>query len=291
MELQTALDALIQAVLAYPATSNRFLYDVCKVMCSIESKLGRCTKGALPSSKNMLPEINDTLLQTSIFVVCQPAYNKFAASLYMYIHAVKAFKRTITVTLTEGGGNNTAVLKQIMARYATECKFKKTSDLFIWILLYLKLPQWTILAQQKNERPYSLVSDFFEENTNSVVHPLIKETVDTQLKNTSGYEQFCIIAALALELTNHDSTIAISHTIIQQNPTVPTFAVVKPPYITPEPKFGFVHHSIFHTFNDPFHAVQQWAIAVDASSAFSEVCSDETVVSHGNPFLKFVQGL
>ena len=293
VDLQVALKALGAAVLKYPAKSKLFLYDVCKVMCTIEKKLAPFSKTqAMPSLHNFLPLVNSALRQTCVHTILQAAHNTFAASLYIYTYAIKSFKNTIAITKNDTCSTNTSILKKIMTRFSSECKFKNTNDLFIWILLYLKLPPWTILAQQKEETPYNLISRHFAESTNSVVQPLTKESVENQLLTATGYKHFCILAALTLELTNHKSTIAINHAILQTDKLVPTFALCAKPFTLNEDsnvEFGYVLKNHFYVFADPYFAIQQWAFACDKSSAFSEVCNDEISLTPGNPFLKFVE--
>lgn len=292
-EMKVGLKALINAVLKYQATSSLFLYDVCKVISSIENKLRKSANvdAVFPSEHDFNPLINDAVVHHCVDVIIKVPQNKKASSLYMYAHALKMFKHTFKFKPQAQYTGNTTVLEKIMTRFSCECKFKQTGDLFIWIILYLKLPPWTILAQQKNEAPYTLISNHFKELTNNIVHPLTKESVEDQLEKSTGLDQFCIIATLALELTNHASTIVINHALLQANPNVPTFAAITKPYTSSTTilfEYGYVYQNVFFVFSNPFFAVQQWSLAVDTASAFSEVCVDDSIVSSGNPFLKFV---
>ena len=300
-ELQTALHQMQLMITSLPTLSKYYLCDVVQVMCLIRHKVYEHNnsnidgKLALPSEDNFLPVIAEQDMHRCVNLVLQPALNLDAVSFYMYMETIKMFEKKITYNLMGTEADRTAVdstrLNKLMTRFSSECKFKKTADLFIWVILFLKIPAWISCAVADDERPYAFVTRCHKSDTNPVVQPLIKESVEDLLRQSTGFEKFCIVAALALELTNHSSSIAFNRELLHQPSEIPTFAATRQPFTSSRDvlhEFGYVHNSTFYVFEDPLEAVKAWSFAVNASSAFSEVCCDERVLSFDNSFAKFL---
>lgn len=293
-ELKIALARLQHLSTTLPTLSKFYLYDVVRVMSLLQYKINESkplTPMPLPNEKNFLPVIKPTDTLQVCAIVLQPAVNLDAASYYLYIVALETFDKTITFKVNDKQESRTR-LSKLMTRFSSECKFKKTADLFIWVLLFLKLPPWLTCALANDERPYAYITRCYTSETNPLVQPFIKESVEDLLAQRTGYEQFCIIAALALELTDHNSKIAFNKQLLQVDKNIPHLAVTRRPFTSSAEKeyeFGYVHDDQFYVYEDPFNAVQAWSLAVDASSAFSEVSCDEMQPSFDNAFLKFLQ--
>ena len=291
-EMQAALGALRAHLVVSSCDSVYYLADVVRVVCTLALQLEPATATVpLPHPSNPNPPVDARSLTVRISTL---AYNRYALTLYLHGVYLEAFRSTIVARAAAlgTGGGGTCRLKQIVTQFSAECKFTKTSDLFIWCVLYLKLPAWLGAAREHDERPYHLAATVFGDGTNAEVQPLIKESVPDQLlAATNGHVRFCIVAALILELTGHVSCdIAINHEVLRADPTTPTFAAVRAPYTEDDSGcvFGYVHHHTFFTFNDCYDAVSAWAQAVDATSMFAEVCCDDRPLSLGNVYAKFL---
>jgi hypothetical protein len=288
--MQTALDAIHAHLAACPCDSVHYLADVVRVACTLTLKLRPVAKTLpLPHPSNTDPQVDAPALAVRMLTL---AYDRYALTLYLHGVYLSAFRSRIKIRRVLGsGGGECRRLHQIMNQFAAECKFTKTSDLFIWCILYLKLPAWLGAAREHDERPYQLAAIVFGDDTNAEVQPLIKESVPDQLRATSGHEHFCIVAALALELTGHVSrNIAINHEVLRADPDTPTFAVVRAPYTDHESGcvFGYVHQNVFFTYDDCYGAVAAWARQIEATSMFSEVCCDDRPLSLDNVYAKFL---
>lgn len=294
-ELETALQRFRLLVTTNPTLSKYYLCDVVRVMCHIQHAINLSKTFdllPLPSVTNYNPQIANTDSDRCINLILRPAVNHDAVSYYMYIETLKTFSNKITYNTAKSKAVSATRLQKLMTRFSSECKFKKTADLFIWVILFLKIPPWLTCALANDERPYALVTRCHGADTNPLVQPLIKESVEDLLALSTGYEQFCILAALALELTDTSSGIAFNKQLLHKDPRIPTFAVVREPFTSKagiKHEFGYIHNHVFNVFANPYEAVSAWALAVSDASAFSEVCCDETELSFDNAFVKFLK--
>ena len=167
-----------------------------------------------------------------------------------------------------------ARLSELLYKVVVDCKFEVTSDLFIWSILYIMMPAWVSAARTRTERPYALAPAVFGENTNLMVQPWIKRSVSEMMQDptTKKYQLFCMLACLAMELTNSSSGILTNADVLKANHHVPTFVVISEAFSTGNViEFGHAYQGSLFLCVDPLTAVARWAMATDAYAHFADV--------------------
>lgn len=182
-------------------------------------------------------------------------------------------------------------LSELLFKVVVDCKFEVTSDMFIWSILYIMMPAWVSTARTQTERPYAQAPAVFGENTNLVVQPWIKRSVADMMldPNTQSHQLFCMLACLAMELTNTTCGILTNVDVLKANNNVPTFVVLSEALsATNVIVFGYAYHGSLYLCDEPLTAVARWAQANNDCRHFADVACDRTELRPGNPFAKFL---
>ena len=244
-ESKVAVDAINLKLVRYFAKSPHYVADVVQLCCNLRAPIQAAAPYVAPAYTNYDPAATEEMHQSLVATVQQAAASDKTKAMYVYSIARPLVRGIATRACTVAPRTR---LHTVMRTVAVDCKFEVTGDLFIWCILYMKMPAWVAAARTVHDRPYALVSSVFGCDTNIVVQPWIKRSVADILKcqDTLPHELFLIYAALAMELVHSKSPLLVNGDILKANRTVPTFAIthgVMSP--TQQVRFGHVLNDVF----------------------------------------------
>jgi hypothetical protein len=181
-----------------------------------------------------------------------------------------------------------------MRGFSTECKFKRTGDLFIWAIIRLRVPPWVTAAHTDRETPFAVASRVHTDRTNALVQPLIKNDVCALLEQLAPtpLELFCVYGALAMELVPTAVQLVLTNSqLFTADPGKPTLAVVTRFEVADvSHACGYMLEGTFHFTEDPLQAVVAWAVASDPEGPMAQyACHAGSDPILGNPLTKFVR--
>ena len=274
---------------SYFAVSKYYIYDVVQV-CAQYLSAGQAGVAAYvePSYNNRTPVVSDTVVTALAKSVYHGRISDTVVAMFVY---ALAHPRVLALPRVVVSAEPHARLSELLYKVVVDCKFEVTSDLFIWSILYVMMPAWVSAARTRTQRPYALAAAVFGEDTNIVVQPWIKRSVADMMMdpNTAKHQLFCILACLAMELTNCTSGILTNTDVLKAKHDAPTF-VVMTEALSPSKviEFGYAYQGSLVLCDDPLTAVARWATANDAYEHFAGVASDTAILVPGNPFSKFL---
>ena len=279
---------IAKKICTYFAISKYYIYDVVQVCAQFLSTDAPAVTVVEPSYNNRAPAVSVATMQNLAKTICQGRANDNIVAMFVYALAhpcVMALPRIAVPTAPH------VRLSELLYKVVIDCKFEVTSDLFIWSILYIMMPAWVSAARTQTERPYALAPSVFGENTNIVVQPWIKRSVSDMMLDPSiqKYQLFCMMACLAMELTNSACGILTNIDVLKAMYNTPTFVVLSESLsLSGVIVFGYVYHGSLYLSDDPLTAVAQWASANDACPHFADVACDTAELMPGNPFSKFL---
>lgn len=288
VERKMAIDSINTKLVRCFANSPYYIDDVVQLSCNLHERVGAAAPYIVPSYSNYDPMITAESQQRNITSIQQVAASVATKAMYVYSIA-RPLVRGISERMCPAAPRNR--LRTVMGAIAIDCKFEVTGDLFIWCILYMKMPAWVAAARTVRDRPYALASHVFGADTNIVVQPWIKRSVADIIKcpETLPHEQFMIYACLAMELVHCKSGLLVNGDILKANQTVPTFAVTHGALSpTGQVRFGHVLNDVFYVCADPLSAVKFWADAREPDSHFARLGDDSQLGGPGCPFAKYL---
>lgn len=285
-DVQMAIETINNRLVQYFAISPHYIADVVQLCCNLHARVVPAVSYVVPSYSTYNPTVTAETNTHIVSSIQQVAATHAVTAMYAYSIAHPLMHGLTERMCTTAPRTR---LRTVMHTVAVDCKFEVTGDLFIWCILYMKMPAWVGAARCARDRPYALVSHVFGEDTNIVVQPWIKRSVATVLEcpQTMPHEKFLIYACLAMELVHCKSGVLVNSDILKADQNTPTFAVTHGALSpTGQTRFGHVLNGVFYVCADPLSAVKHWAAACDADSHFARLGDDGQAAMPGCPFAK-----
>lgn len=274
--------ALENVIAQYRANDPHYLDDVVTVAARYRAK--RATANyVLPTADTHVANMTDTDLDKLAHRIVHSAYNRDATSLFVYACQLRLPPAKEYMSAEPYAVN---VVHDIMKGFAADCKFKTTNDLFIHTIIRLKLPAWLSTGLCANETPYAAAARVFGTSTNDVVRPLVQTSAEALLLAVDRHDRFCILAAMAIEMTNAVPCIVVNTMLLTVPADQPTLAVVHNVWDTDVAEIGYVHNTVFYTHTDPYVVIAAWTVACDASSSFGQAAAGNEMFE--NPLRKYM---
>lgn len=289
-ELRDVIDTLDTCIVTRRATRAEYLSDVIYLACRARcATLSQVVPAAYTVASMHIdhPGCGKDELTQLVMRHASVGVTPEAAALYRYSLAVTFGKTVETQPIADGVVDK---LTAILHGYGADCKFQRSGDLFIWAIIQLRCPSWTCAALAIKDRPYAVASRVHTDNTNTVVHPLLTTGVAKLLHTLKGNELFCVMAAIAIEMTAATkSCLLINSHALSADPTIPSMAALNAPFeingLTDV--CGYMHHGVFHVASTPEQAVKAWATVYKPDSFLAKILTTEGVALD-NPFSKFL---
>jgi len=237
----------------------------------------------MPSPVTHVYEMSNADLNRLAYRVLHCAYNRDVTSMYVFACRVNV---PPLMKCVDKSACAVKTIEAIVNGFALDCKFKTTNDLFIHTIIMLKLPAWLTAGMCIGETPYVNAARVFGPGTNHVIRPLVQTKVETLLDTLVPHEQFAILAAVAIELTNLPVRIVSNTAVLTVPFCTPTLAILHNIWESDEARIGYMHKGEFHESKDPFAVIAAWSIASDASSAFSKAAAGDSMFE--NPLRKYM---
>lgn len=273
---------LENVIAQYRANNPHYLDDVVTVAARYRAA-NETTNYVLPTADAHIADISDADLNKLAHRVVHSAYNRDATSLYTYACQVRLPPAKECISAEPYAVD---VVRAIMKGFAADCKFKTTNDLFIHTIIRLKLPAWLSAGLCANETPYAAAARVFGTSTNDVVRPLVQTSAEALLLQVDKHDQFCILAAMAIEMTNTVPSIVVNTMLLTVPTDQPTLAVVHNVWDTDVAEIGYVLNTVFYTHADPYVVIAAWTVACDASSSFGKAAVGGEMFE--NPLRKYM---
>jgi hypothetical protein len=285
-----AAQGLEALVCLHPASSVFYVYDAIVVAARTRVKWrpAGMRQLAVPASHTTA---GAACLDELAVAIVEKTFHRPTVSLYM--HALNVPRAALIETQLITAEANVGRTAFTINRFANDCKFKKHGDMFLWILIKLRLAAWETTSLAKDETPWAIFAASFTDEANMVARPLVNSnTRDLLTTLETNIDLFAVLASLALELTDGDGKVAVNGEIVRIGPAAaPTLCVVRDFAIGDKDNAcGYMADNIFYWNNDPIQAICAWAHASAARDErfahFAELCSDSPL-SPDNPLLKF----